>query len=78
MKIKYRFMKKAIFATALSLSAALSIGQTGSDAKPATIQLVRNATLLLEYGGKKILIGPMLFPKGAIDSWVGIQINPTV
>jgi L-ascorbate metabolism protein UlaG (beta-lactamase superfamily) len=78
MKIKYRFMKKTIFAAALFLSAALSFGQTQSDAKPATVQLVRNATLLLEYGGKKILIDPMLSPKGAIDSWAGIQRNPTV
>jgi L-ascorbate metabolism protein UlaG (beta-lactamase superfamily) len=77
MKIKYRFMKKAIFAAALSLSATLSFGQTQSDAKPI-VRLIRNATLLMEYGGKKILIDPMLSPKGAIDSWGGIQRNPTV
>lgn len=70
-------MKKLIFAVAFSLSVVLSFGQTNSDTKP-TVQLVRNATLLIEYGGKKILVDPMLSPKGAIDSWAGIQKNPTV
>ncbi|UFH34675.1 MBL fold metallo-hydrolase [Flavobacterium acetivorans] len=70
-------MKKVILAVALTLSAALSFGQTNSNTKP-TLQLVRNATLLIEYGGKKILVDPMLSPKGAIDSWAGIQKNPTV
>lgn len=70
-------MKKLIFAAAFSLSAFLSFGQTHSDTKP-TIELVRNATLLIEYGGKKILVDPMLSPKGAIDSWAGIQRNPTI
>src|SRR5690606_14060626 len=40
--------------------------------------LVRNATLLIEYGGKKILVDPMLSKKGAIESWAEIQTNPTV
>ena len=40
--------------------------------------MVRNATLLIEYNGKKILVDPMLSPKGAIESWAGIQTNPTV
>lgn len=62
---------------ALSLSSALSLGQVKIDTKPS-VQLIRNATLVLEYGGKKILVDPMLSPKGAIDSWAGIQKNPTV
>lgn len=70
-------MKKLIFAAAFTISAALSFGQTNSEKKP-TVQLVRNATLLIEYGGKKILVDPMLSPKGAIDSWAGIQRNPTI
>lgn len=45
-------MKKLIFAAAFTLAAALSFGQTKSDTRP-TVQLVRNATLLIEYGGKK-------------------------
>lgn len=70
-------MKKLIFAAAFTISVALSFGQTNSEKKP-TVQLVRNATLLIEYGGKKILVDPMLSPKGAIDSWAGIQRNPTI
>lgn len=52
-------------------------GQSNVGTKP-TIQLVRNATLLIEYGGQRILVDPMLSPKGAIDSWAGIQRNPTI
>ncbi|MFC4479029.1 MBL fold metallo-hydrolase [Flavobacterium chungangensis] len=70
-------MKKLIFAISFLLLAVFSFGQTNSAAKP-TVQLVRNATLLIEYGGKKILVDPMLSPKGAIDSWAGIQRNPTI
>lgn len=70
-------MRKVLLAMALTLSAALSFAQTNTDKKP-TLQLVRNATLLLEYGGKKILVDPMLSPKGAIESWAGVQRNPTV
>ncbi|WP_228466028.1 MBL fold metallo-hydrolase [Chryseobacterium balustinum] len=62
---------------ALTLSSALSFGQIKSDTKP-TVQLIRNATLVIDYAGKKILVDPMLSPKGAIDSWAGIQKNPTV
>lgn len=70
-------MKKVILALALMLSSVLSFGQINSDKKP-TIQLVRNGTLLIEYSGKKMLLDPMLSSKGAIDSWAGIQKNPTV
>lgn len=70
-------MKKVIVAMALTLSSALSFGQIKSDAKP-TVQLIRNATLVIDYAGKKILVDPMLSAKGAIDSWAGIQKNPTV
>lgn len=44
----------------------------------ASIQLVRNATLLLNYAGKKILVDPMFFPKGAIDPFAGGERNPLV
>ncbi|WP_404986275.1 MBL fold metallo-hydrolase [Chryseobacterium sp. M5] len=70
-------MKKVIITMALTLSSALSFGQMKFDTKP-TVQLVRNATLVIDYDGKKILVDPMLSPKGAIDSWAGIQKNPTV
>lgn len=70
-------MKKVIVVFALTLSSGFSFGQTKSDTKP-TVQLIRNATLVIDYAGKKILVDPMLSPKGAIDSWAGIQKNPTV
>lgn len=70
-------MKKVIVAFALTLSSVFSFGQTKSDTKP-NVQLVRNATLVIDYAGKKILVDPMLSQKGAIDSWAGIQKNPTV
>lgn len=70
-------MKKALLSLVLTLSVTLSFGQNSSDKKP-TMQLVRNATLVLEYAGKKILVDPMLSPKGAIESWAGIEKNPTV
>jgi L-ascorbate metabolism protein UlaG (beta-lactamase superfamily) len=68
-------MRKILLAVAFMLFATLSFAQ--KDKKP-TLQLVRNATLLIEYGGNKILVDPMLSPKGAIESWAGIQRNPTV
>ena len=42
------------------------------------IQLIRNATLKLEYNGKTILVDPMLGDKGAYDPFVGGPRNPTV
>ena len=70
-------MKKGLLLLAISVSGTLSYGQTNTATKSA-IQLVRNATLLIEYGGKKILVDPMLSPKGAIESWAGIERNPTI
>ena len=70
-------MKKSFLAFAIMLSTTFSFAQTNQGTKP-TLQLVRNATLLIEYDGKKILVDPMLSPKGAIESWAGIQTNPTV
>jgi len=43
-----------------------------------TIQLVRNATLLINYAGKKILVDPMFSSKGAFESFAGIANNPIV
>lgn len=41
-------------------------------------QLIRNATLRLEYAGKTMLIDPMLGAKHAFRSFAGIEDNPTV
>jgi L-ascorbate metabolism protein UlaG (beta-lactamase superfamily) len=43
-----------------------------------SIQLVRNATLIINYAGKKILVDPMFFPKGAFDPIAGSARNPLV
>lgn len=42
------------------------------------IQLVRNATMKIEYAGKTFLADPMLSKKGEIQSFAGIEPNPTV
>jgi L-ascorbate metabolism protein UlaG (beta-lactamase superfamily) len=44
------------------------------------MQLIRNATLLLDYGGNHILIDPYLAPKGSRPSYVGKgdKVNPLV
>ncbi|QNF32202.1 MBL fold metallo-hydrolase [Adhaeribacter swui] len=43
---------------------------------PNSIQLVRNATLILNYAGVKILVDPMLMPKDTIDPFAGKARNP--
>ncbi|MCW2263476.1 MULTISPECIES: MBL fold metallo-hydrolase [Sphingobacterium] len=70
-------MKKIILGMAFTMLSAFSFAQINPDTKQS-VQLIRNATLLIEYGGKKILVDPMFSPKGTIDSWAGIQKNPTV
>ena len=42
------------------------------------LQLIRNATLRLEYAGTTILIDPLLGSKHSYPSYVGIEDNPTV
>lgn len=42
------------------------------------IQLIRNATMRIEFAGKTFLADPMLSPKGAIQSFAGISPNPTI
>lgn len=44
----------------------------------ASIQLIRNATLIINYAGKRILVDPMFFPKGAFDPIAGKERNPMV
>ncbi|AKD05733.1 MBL fold metallo-hydrolase [Pontibacter korlensis] len=47
-------------------------------ATSASIQLVRNATLVINYAGKKILVDPMLMPKESFDPLAGKARNPMV
>ena len=35
------------------------------------LTLIRNATLLLEYGGQRLLIDPMLAPQGRYPGFAG-------
>jgi L-ascorbate metabolism protein UlaG (beta-lactamase superfamily) len=43
-----------------------------------SIQLIRNATLVIQYAGKKILVDPMFFPKDSFNPFAGKAKNPTV
>lgn len=43
-----------------------------------SIRLIRNATLILQYAGKKILVDPLLAAKGAYDPFAAGERNPTV
>lgn len=43
-----------------------------------SIQLIRNATLVIQYAGKKILVDPMLLPKDSFNPFAGKAKNPTV
>jgi len=69
-------MKKVLLVAALLISIN-SFAQPQTNKKP-TLQLIRNATLVIEYAGKKILVDPMLSSKGALQSFAGIEKNPTV
>lgn len=42
------------------------------------IQLIRNATMKITYGGRTILTDPMLAPKGDFRAFAGIARNPTI
>jgi len=42
------------------------------------IQLIRNATLKIEYAGKTMLVDPMFSAKGSFESFAGIEQNPIV
>lgn len=42
------------------------------------LQLIRNATMRVEYAGKLILTDPMLSPMHAIESFAGNSRNPVV
>ena len=44
----------------------------------ASIQLIRNATLVIKYQDQKIVVDPMFSEKGAFQSFAGIEKNPTV
>ncbi|AJA67395.1 putative Zn-dependent hydrolase of the beta-lactamase fold [Myroides sp. A21] len=59
-----------IFFTSVALQA-----QTKNN---GSIQFIRNATTIINYGGYKILVDPMLSPKGGLISVAGKQNSPLV
>lgn len=63
-------MKKMIFGIALTLAAFVTFGQLKVENK-ASVQLIRNATVVFKYGGKEFLIDPMLTKKGAYPGFPG-------
>lgn len=42
------------------------------------LQLIRNATLRLDFAGKTLLYDPMLGPAGSLPSYAGVAANPLV
>ena len=68
---------KRITTTLLFISLFLCVYARGNAAEPQ-IQLVRNATLLIDYAGHHILLDPMLSPKGALGSVRGKVKTPMV
>lgn len=43
-----------------------------------SVQLIRNATLKIQYANKTILLDPMLGEKGTVISVLGVNMNPRV
>lgn len=70
-------MRKILFLCTLMLSTSFLFAQQAQQTK-TNLQLIRNATLVIDYAGQKIVVDPMLSAKGAIASWAGLQTNPTV
>ena len=68
---------KRITTTLLFISLFLCVYARGNAAE-SQIQLVRNATLLIDYAGHHILLDPMLSPKGALGSVRGKVKTPMV
>lgn len=69
-------MKRIALILFASVMCLFAFAQSAKDA--TQIRLVRNATLLINYNGKKILLDPMLSPKGAFGSWAGNGVTPSV
>ena len=78
-------MKQALTLLVATMIASTAFSATGpvinsnrSEPAGVKIQLIRNATMKLTYGGKTFLTDPMLSQKGEIRSFAGIASNPTV
>lgn len=51
---------------------------SGKGGHPMKLQLIRNATLKLDYAGHTVLIDPFLGPKDSLPSFAGRAPNPLV
>lgn len=70
-------MKRIFLTTALCIATLISFAQSNNQSV-ASIKLIRNATLTIEYAGHKILVDPMFSPKGIMGSIAGINESPMV
>lgn len=68
----------ALIITTIFLVVSCAVSRK-SDTKPLDIQLIRNATLKLQYNGKTLLVDPSLSPKNSFMSFVvpNQNLNPT-
>lgn len=75
-------MKRIFYLLSAVLLLASCSVQNEADSKSEksenTLQLIRNATVKLDYAGKTILVDPMLSGKGELMSIIGVNKNPTV
>jgi len=82
-------MKRSRFISNLSCLGILSVAtpnalfsktaaSLGTNSANCSIRLIRNATLIIQYAGKKILVDPLLAAKGAYNPFAGGERNPTV
>lgn len=67
------FLKSTASATALAWAGSLDAAHASQSATPASgrarLQLIRNATSIIRYGGRTILLDPFLSPAGALPAF---------
>lgn len=65
-------MKRLFLITIIGFMSAYIYSQDNN------MQLIRNATLVVNYAGQRILVDPMFAEKGTLESIIGIEMNPLV
>lgn len=73
-----KISKALIIAIITVMFASCVTPENQGDNSANTIQLIRNATLKIKYGGTVFLIDPILSGKGELKSVIGVNKNPTV
>lgn len=74
-------MKKIVFAIAVVLglvSCSTSKEEQAVVKSENSVQLIRNATLKVDYAGTTFLVDPVFSGKGELMSVIGVNKNPTV